>query len=84
MGKLKDAVSAKRRVGMACAVSVMRLKLSEADKADFDEVIRDLGIPATVIAEQLQTLFGIDIGTKSLNRHRRKMLGRPGCQCIPT
>lgn len=59
--------------GGTCGVSLLRL--SDADRADFDGAIANAAIQATAIARALKAR-GHTIGEDAIQRHRRK-----ACSC---
>ena len=84
MGKLSDAVrAAAHPSGPRCTVAILRDQMSEEDRSDFDELIRDESVPCTTIMQQVGLMYPSPVlGRKPVQRHRCTMLGRDGgCSC---
>jgi hypothetical protein len=83
LGRLIAAVEASTtHNGPTCSIAVVQKRLSPEDLADLDYLLRDERYPATVIAHQLGVITGTEVASKSLNYHRRTLLGKgAGCKC---
>jgi len=74
---LKDAVAAELSVPRhaICGVKLLREKLAPADLAEFNALLEDSTIFATVISKALKR-EGHDLASLTLNRHRNRI-----CSC---
>jgi len=88
MGRLSDAVmSTVVTKGPKCSVGVFIEQMREQDA----EVIDDLNallrapandVPATLICNNIKTLFDVDINADIMRRHRRNVVGaKVGDKC---